>query len=40
MTEEKLRDIETNCNREDIPILVAYIRRLHLILEQCREILK
>ena len=40
MTEEKLRDIEANCNREDIPILVAYIRRLQLIVEQCREILK
>jgi hypothetical protein len=40
MTEEELREIEVNSNREDIPILIAYIRYLQLILEQCREILK
>lgn len=40
MTEEQLKEIELNYNREDIPLLVAYIRRLQLILEQCREILK
>lgn len=40
MTEEQLKEIEVNYNREDIAILVAYIRRLHTILEQCKEILK
>lgn len=36
MTEEELREIEINCNREDIPRLVAYIRYL-LQQEQTRE---
>lgn len=40
MTEEQLKEIEANYNREDIPVLVAYIRRLQLIIEQCREVLK
>lgn len=40
MTEETLREIEINSNREDIPQLVAYIRRLHTIIDQCKEILK
>jgi hypothetical protein len=40
MTEEQLREIEVNANREDIPALIAYIRRLQAILEQCKEILK
>ena len=40
MTEERLREIELNSNREDIPTLIAYIRHLRLIVEQCKEILK
>lgn len=40
MTEETLREIELNCNREDIPKLVAYIRRLQYIIGQCKEIMK
>jgi hypothetical protein len=40
MTEEELRQIELNCNREDIPRLVKYIRYLQGIVDQCREILK
>lgn len=35
MTEEILKEIELNCNREDIPILVSYIRKLHAIVETC-----
>lgn len=40
MTEEQLREIEMNCNREDIPLLIAYIRQLKFVIEQCREVLK
>jgi hypothetical protein len=40
MTEETLREIELNCNREDIPRLVGYIRKLQLVIEQCKEIMK
>ena len=40
MTEERLREIELNSNREDIPHLVKYIRHLQTIIEQCREVLK
>lgn len=40
MKEETLRDIEIRCDREDIPRLVAYIRQLQSIIEQCREVLK
>lgn len=40
MTDEILREIELNANREDIPRLVAYIRHLRLIIDQCKEIMK
>lgn len=40
MTEEELREIEINCNREDIPRLVKRIRHLQLVVELCQEILK
>lgn len=40
MTEERLREIEINCNREDIPALIKYIRHLQSIIEQCKEVLK
>jgi hypothetical protein len=40
MTNEELREIEINCNREDIPRLVERIRQLQFIVEQCREILR
>lgn len=39
MTEAELKEIEINCNREDISTLVAYIRKLHIILNQCKEIM-
>jgi hypothetical protein len=40
MTEEELREIEINCNREDIPRLVKHIRHLQKFVEQCQEIRK
>ena len=40
MTEEKLRELEANANREDIPLLVAYIRHLQSIIQGCRNLLK
>lgn len=40
MTEEELRQIELNCNREDVPRLVKYIKHLQSIIEQCKEVLK
>ena len=40
MTEEELRQIELNSNREDIPRLVKRIRHLQTIIEQCKEVLK
>lgn len=40
MTEEELRQIEINCNREDVPRLVKLIRHLQSIIEQCKEVLK
>jgi len=39
MTNAELKEIEIKCNREDIPTLVAYIRKLHVILDQCKEVL-
>jgi hypothetical protein len=39
MTDAELKQIEINCNREDISTLVAYIRKLHGILDQCKEIM-
>ena len=40
MTENELRKIEINCNKEDISILINYIRHLKFMIERCREILK
>lgn len=40
MTEETLREIEINSNREDIPVLTQYIRHLMNIISQCRENVK
>jgi len=40
MSDEELREIEMNCNREDIPRLVERIRHLQFLIEQCRAVLK
>jgi hypothetical protein len=40
MTEEELREIELNYNREDIPRLIKHIRRLQKVIDQFREISK
>jgi hypothetical protein len=37
MTDAELKEIEIKCNREDISTLVAYIRKLHIALTQCKE---
>ena len=40
MTDERLREIEINSNREDIAELVQHIRHLQFMLEECKAVLK
>lgn len=39
MTNERLQEIEAKCDREDIPLLIAYIRHLQTLLMECKEVL-